>query len=38
MMNKRHDKHNTHALSERDIKLMNNAIKWNADYGKKSTN
>lgn len=30
---KRHDKHNTHELSDRDTRLMNNAIKWNNEHG-----
>lgn len=35
---KRHDKHNTHELSDRDVRLMNQAIKWNSDHGQKGTN
>lgn len=31
---KKHDKHNTHELSDRDMRLMNNALKWNKENGK----
>lgn len=31
---KRHDKHNTRPLSERDYRLMNKAFKWNETHGK----
>lgn len=30
---KRHDKHNTHELNERDTRLMNKALKWNKEHG-----
>ncbi|MBP5365710.1 MAG: hypothetical protein J6Y82_07280 [Bacteroidales bacterium] len=29
---KRHDKHNIHALSDKDKRLMNKALKWNRDH------
>ena len=31
---KKHDKHNTHSLNDRDKRLMNNALKWNKEHEK----
>ncbi len=32
---KKHDKHNMHELSDRDKRLMDKALKWNKEHGKK---